>query len=175
VKPREEWHVLLLDAHPGYISWEEYERNQERLRDNALAYGSDRRHGPPREGPALLQGLALCGICGTRMSVRYHHRGERLVPVYTCQVRTFDRQEPACQRIPGAPIDTAVGELLIELVTPKALELGLAVQIDSWRIPWRRSGTTSGATSSPSVTSMSGDVRRISVDSTGGNASGSWR
>ncbi len=26
--PREEWKVLLLDAHPGYISWSTYERNE---------------------------------------------------------------------------------------------------------------------------------------------------
>ena len=128
VKPRDEWLVLLLDAHPGYISWEQYERNEKRLRENALAYGADRRHGPPREGPALLQGLALCGVCGNRLSVRYHRRGEKLVPEYLCQIRTFDRQEPLCQQIPGAALDAAVGQLLVELVTPDALELSLAVQ-----------------------------------------------
>ena len=128
VKARDEWLVLLLDAHPGYIAWEEYERNEQRLRKNALAYGADRRHGPPREGPALLQGLAVCGICGTRMSPRYHRRGTGLVPEYLCHRRTMEHQEAPCQKIPGAPIDAAVGRLLIELMTPKALELSLAVQ-----------------------------------------------
>ncbi len=28
-KPQEEWKVLILDNHPGYISWEEYQKNQE--------------------------------------------------------------------------------------------------------------------------------------------------
>ena len=68
--PREEWMVLLADAHPGYIAWEQFEVNQRRLRDNAQAHGAQRRKSPPREGPALLQGLAVCGVCGQRMTVR---------------------------------------------------------------------------------------------------------
>jgi DNA invertase Pin-like site-specific DNA recombinase len=71
--PREQW-TLLKDVHPGYISWGQYEENLQRLRDNAFANGQDRRKSPPREGPALLQGLAVCGICGSRMTVRYHVR-----------------------------------------------------------------------------------------------------
>jgi DNA invertase Pin-like site-specific DNA recombinase len=34
-KPRSEWMVLIRDHHPGYISWEQYERNQKRLSANA--------------------------------------------------------------------------------------------------------------------------------------------
>jgi len=82
--PQDQWQVLIPDAHPGYISWQQYEEIQQRLRYNAQAYGIDRRHGPPREGPALLQGRVVCGICGNRMSVRYHRRGERLAPEYLC-------------------------------------------------------------------------------------------
>src|ERR1019366_5475377 len=82
--PREQW-MLLKDAHPGYISWEQYEENLRRFRENAQAVGADRRKSPPREGPALLQGLVVCGICGSRMTVRYHTRKDRLVPEYVCQ------------------------------------------------------------------------------------------
>ena len=60
--------------HPGYITLEKYDANQAKLTSNAAAHGKDRRHGPPREGPALLQGIVLCGICGRRMTVRYHQR-----------------------------------------------------------------------------------------------------
>ena len=31
VKPREQWTVLIEDAHPGYITFEQYERNQQTL------------------------------------------------------------------------------------------------------------------------------------------------
>jgi hypothetical protein len=51
--PREQWGTLLPGAHAGYISWDEYEENQRRLRENAQARGGDRHACPPREGPAL--------------------------------------------------------------------------------------------------------------------------
>ena len=54
--PRNEWTALIPNAHPGYITWEDFEENQRRLRENAAAHGDDRRQSPPREGPALLQG-----------------------------------------------------------------------------------------------------------------------
>ena len=62
--PLDEWQVVIPDAHPGYISWEQYQRNLKRLRECSQAYGHDRRNSPPGEGPALLQGLAVCGLCG---------------------------------------------------------------------------------------------------------------
>jgi hypothetical protein len=68
--PRDQWHTVIPDAHAGYLSWEEYEQNQKRLHESAQAIGADRRRGPPREGPALLQGLVVCGRCGNRMTVR---------------------------------------------------------------------------------------------------------
>lgn len=52
---------------------------------NSQAYVPE-RFSPPREGPALLQGLIICGTCGERMTVRYHQRaGQRIVPDYLCQ------------------------------------------------------------------------------------------
>jgi len=126
--PQGEWLVLLPDAHAGYISWAEYEENQRRLRDNAPHDGADRRQSPPREGPALLQGIALCGLCGQRMTVRYRSRQGCTVPQYLCQNRAFQRAEPMCQSIPGATIDEAIGSLLLETVTPLALDVALAVQ-----------------------------------------------
>jgi DNA invertase Pin-like site-specific DNA recombinase len=126
--PQDQWQVLIPDAHPGYISWQQYEEIQQRLRNNAQAYGIDRRHGPPREGPALLQGRVVCGICGNRMSVRYHRRGERLSPEYLCNHNYMQHGGPHCQKIPGLSIDAAVGELLLEAMTPMAVEVALAVQ-----------------------------------------------
>jgi DNA invertase Pin-like site-specific DNA recombinase len=126
--PREEWHTLILDAHPGYISWADYEENLARLRSNSAAYGLDRRHGPPREGPALLQGIAVCGRCGGRMTIRYHARRGESVPEYCCQSEGIKRAEPACQRILGGDVDRAIGDLLVESVTPLALEVAMSVQ-----------------------------------------------
>ena len=44
--PQEKWHTLLLGAHPGYISWDEYQENQRRLQENAHALGPERRKSP---------------------------------------------------------------------------------------------------------------------------------
>jgi DNA invertase Pin-like site-specific DNA recombinase len=126
--PREEWEVLIREAHAGYIDWDEYEQNQHRLHDNCRAYGEDRRKSPPREGPALLQGLLTCGRCGKRMTVRYHSRRGRLFPDYVCQREGIEHAEPVCQHIPGAGIDEALGSILVEAVTPVTLDVALAVQ-----------------------------------------------
>jgi hypothetical protein len=126
--PQDQWQIVLPDFHPGYITWEQYQRNQQRLRECSQAYGYDRRKSPPGEGPALLQGLAVCGRCGGRMTVRYHHRFKRLVPHYCCQKEGIARGMPPCQVIPGQDIDRAIGELLLELMTPASLEVALAVQ-----------------------------------------------
>jgi hypothetical protein len=129
--PQQEWHTLLTGAHPGYITWEEYQENQRRLRENAHALGPERREGPPREGPALLQGLAICGVCGGRMNVAYHVRAfrpGRSVPHYFCQGRSIDSPQPVCQWVPGIPVDQAVGDLLLEIMTPITIDITLAVQ-----------------------------------------------
>lgn len=128
--PRDEWTVLLPDAHPGYISWEQYESNLKQLQENARAHGVDRRKSPPREGPALLQGLVACGVCGRRMTVRYHTRKGRQVPEYVCQREGIDNAKATCQSIPGAGIDEAIGKLLVETVTPLTLEVAFQIQTE---------------------------------------------
>jgi len=128
IVPREQWHTFLPGAHPGYITWAVYEENLRHLRENAQAQGADRRKSPPREGPALLQGLILCARCGERMTVRYHCRGDRLLPDYVCQKEGIAHGASICQQVPGAGLDEAIGALLVETVTPLALEVALAVQ-----------------------------------------------
>ena len=126
--PREQWQVLIRDAHPGYISWQQYESNLERLRCSAKALGFERNAGPAREGPALLQGRVVCGLCGSRMHVHYDSRRGTLITNYVCAGRTRLFGDPICQSILGTGIDEAVGKLLVETVTPMALELSLAIQ-----------------------------------------------
>ena len=59
--PRQEWISFIPGAHPGYITLDQWEANTARLTANAAAHGRDRAAGPPREGPALLQGIIMCG------------------------------------------------------------------------------------------------------------------
>ena len=126
--PRDQWRFLKQNAHPGYVTWEQFLANQERLLQNQQARGGDRKAGPPREGPALLQGLVLCGKCGRTMTIRYHHRFGRLTPDYVCARNCVEKSEPVCQCIPGGDIDAGVGQLLVQSVTPLALEVALNVQ-----------------------------------------------
>jgi DNA invertase Pin-like site-specific DNA recombinase len=122
-----DWKVFLPNTHPGYLTWTEYETNQATLRANAAGYGSDRRRSPPREGTALLQGLVVCGRCGQRMTVRYAVAHGHPAPEYICQRRGIQTAQPLCQRIPGAGLDAAVSQIVLEAVTPAALDVALEV------------------------------------------------
>ena len=125
----DEWISLVPGAHVGYITWQQYQANQQRLLDNAKAHGDDRRQSPPREGAALLQGLLLCGRCGDRMNVRYSVRGDgQQVPTYLCDRDRTQAGARTCQSIPGGSLDEAIGTLLVEMVTPLTLEVALTVQ-----------------------------------------------
>jgi DNA invertase Pin-like site-specific DNA recombinase len=128
--PQDKWLVLQKDAHEGYITWDRYEANLAMLKQSSLAYGHDRRRSPPREGPALLQGLAICGICGKRMTLRYHTRKGLLVPDYLCQRDGIEQARTICQIVPGAILDETIGNLLVESITPLALEVALNVQAE---------------------------------------------
>ena len=127
-RPRDQWLTLIPDAHPGYLSFAQYEANLAVLAANAAAHGEDRKAGPAREGPALLQGLVICGKCGRRMTVRYHTRADgTCVPDYVCQAAGIAGGTPICQAIPGASIDTAIAGLILGTLTPLALEVALTV------------------------------------------------
>ena len=127
--PREEWIALIADSHPGYITWDEYEENIRRIKENATAYGCDQRKTPPREGPCLLQGIAICGKCGNRMTIRYKYRRQgRIDPVYLCQRNRIERGENSCQYIPGTCVDKAIEELILETMSPLSMEVALEVQ-----------------------------------------------
>jgi DNA invertase Pin-like site-specific DNA recombinase len=128
--PREQWTALIPGAHPGYITWDQYEANQQLLLGNAAARGTDRAAGPAREGTALLQGLAVCGRCGRRMTVRYHARGGTEVPDYQCVRDCIDNAASRCQTVSGAVVDAAIGRLLLDTLTPLTLEVALTVQAE---------------------------------------------
>ena len=131
VQSKEQWKVLIKDAHEGYISWEEYEKNQKQLLSWVQTEDDlNKRQRPAREGCALLQGLAICGVCGRRMTLHYKYRkhDDRLVPKYECVREQGQWGTSRCQHITGDGVDDAVGKLLMESVTPLTLEVALNVQ-----------------------------------------------
>ena len=121
--PVESWHAYMPDAHPAYITKDVFEENVKKLKENSYAYGKDRRKSPPREGPALLQGVVICGKCGKRMTVRYRQNYSKLVPVYTCLRECIENGKKACQIVMGEKVDEEIAKLLLKMLNPLTLEV----------------------------------------------------
>lgn len=122
-----DWLACIPDAHPGYITWEQFQQNLKILEANGRGFDVARAS-PPREGSALLQGRAVCGRCGRHLGARYVARRGRLEAWYVCGQAHTSRGEPSCQSIAGPPIDTAIGELIATEMTPAAVELALEIR-----------------------------------------------
>lgn len=125
--PQDDWKVVIHQAHPAYISWEEYLANQEQLSRNHGAAIPDGRIGVPRVGAALLQGLVICGKCGRRMSPRYYGDGGKRAAYECNQQRKQDCQVGMCWSVAAAAIDAAVAAHVLEEVNSEQLNLSLAV------------------------------------------------
>ena len=128
VLPLAEWPVLRLDSWPGYISWEQFLHNQQRLAENAAGYNWKR--GAPRDGLALLQGIAICARCGRLMHVHYTH-----ATAYVCDHGTQQYADHRCQTFTISYIDPFIAQLFLEAVQPAHIEAALAAldQIEAQR------------------------------------------
>jgi DNA invertase Pin-like site-specific DNA recombinase len=137
--PREQWLVLLRDRHPAYISWEQYEANQERLRQNRSRYAC---RGSVRSGRALLAGLVVCARCGYRLRTQYGGRSSQ--PRYNCSANQTRLGEPRCQCLNARALDEEVVRLTFQALMPPALEVSLQVaddlhhQRDAARALWKQ-------------------------------------
>jgi DNA invertase Pin-like site-specific DNA recombinase len=116
--PMEQWEVLIRDAHSAYISWEQFMRNQEKLRENWCL--RDGGLGAVRSGASLLQGLVYCGRCGRQMKVQYS--GQRPRHLYVCLRRTRTGQSIYCCSVPAERVDQWVEGQLLEAIRPVGVE-----------------------------------------------------
>ena len=113
-----EWDICITGHHPGYVGWEAYLANQERLRDNWKGPKGEGR-GAPREGPALLQGLVRCGRCGRKMQVGYQHESNIR---YVCnRGLTLYGSPKVCQSLAGRRLEAAVLAQVFAMLEPAAL------------------------------------------------------
>lgn len=117
----EDWHVLLPNHLPAYISWEQYQQHLAQLSANQTR--ADAR-GVVREGGALLGGLLICGRCGYRMTVRYSGRNQR--HEYLCSSQATNYGGTVCHHIAGGALDSAITQQVLAALQPTALELSLA-------------------------------------------------
>ncbi len=123
--PQDQWRVLLKDHHEGYITWDEYLANQQRLAQNRTNGEATVLSGAAREGLALLQGLLLCGTCGHKITVRYQGNGG-IYPTYECNWGRRDGLTTRnCLSIRCDLVDTAISEQVLVALKPAELELAL--------------------------------------------------
>lgn len=121
---RENWDVLIRDRHEGYVSWEEFERNQRVIADNANCKGLMAR-GAVRRGAALLAGLLRCGHCGRRLHV--HYSGARGYCVrYGCRGAHLNHGTKPCISFGGLRVDAAVADEALRLLSPLGIEAAMA-------------------------------------------------
>jgi DNA invertase Pin-like site-specific DNA recombinase len=120
-KPMEEWIAVHKDMYPAYISWETYLANTERLRQNGYHVAGNSL-GAPREGPALLSGLAVCGCCGRRMDTIYSG-GSKKQGGYLCKALRSTHGAQSCLYVAARCIDEAVAGAFFEAVEPSEISL----------------------------------------------------
>ena len=122
--PIDKWPILLHNIYPAYISWEQFLANQKQLSINQSNY-RENKHGVPRKGQALLQGIVICGQCGARMRLHYSgHQGD--YPVYICSYAQSEYNGARCQEVRGLGLDTEAEHLLLEALAPDKIAMALA-------------------------------------------------
>jgi DNA invertase Pin-like site-specific DNA recombinase len=117
--PMSEWQVILHDKFPGYITWERYLENRERMRQNRTTMTT---RGSARGGGALLAGILYCEKCGLRMVCRYN---QGHLPRYECHRHVLDPERKTCCALAGDTLDVLVEQEVLRAIAPAALELNL--------------------------------------------------
>lgn len=115
--PRPEWKIMIKDIYPAYITWETFEKIEAILSDNGARYSGRQSRGIPRDGSALLHGIAWCGKCGRKLFVVYHRRTQ-----YYCSSLKREPGLPRCQTVLADPVDAAVAQAFLTAVAPAELE-----------------------------------------------------
>ena len=123
---REDWAVLILDHHEGYIDWDVYQRNQAMIANNDNAKGGAVR-GPIKQGGGLLAGLLRCGHCGAKLLVPYP--GPNTVR-YQCSGYLQNRDRACCIMFGGLRAERLVSEQLLAVLAPFGMEAAIEA-IDS--------------------------------------------
>jgi DNA invertase Pin-like site-specific DNA recombinase len=122
--PRDQWQVLIENHHKGFISWDTYLANQDRIGANTRPGRHEPGTGAVREGCALLQGLAVCGTCGRKLAV-YYRGPTKATPGYYCTGtgQLVDGRGTRHLQVGGQAIDAAVAEAFLTALTPAAVDV----------------------------------------------------
>lgn len=115
----QETKVVLPDQVPAYITWDRFQKNLERLRENRSRTASK---GATRRGPAILVGIVFCGTCGRRMTVAYGRDGHTR---YTCPGYVYKGMEKPCRDVSAPPLDLLITEQVLHALEPASIEVSL--------------------------------------------------
>jgi DNA invertase Pin-like site-specific DNA recombinase len=139
VKPITEWSVLILDHHPSYVDWKQFEQIGSMLAANTyMKSNGEAKTG--RGGHGLLAGMLRCRRCGHMLHVKYVGNNST-VPHYECNDTYIRLGEGRCVRVSGTWVDEAVGRELLQAINGHAVEAALAAaeQMEQRRKDQRKS------------------------------------
>jgi DNA invertase Pin-like site-specific DNA recombinase len=120
-RPVGEWEVLIKDHHEGYISWDEFERIQRSIADNATGMGGAIARGAVRKGEVLLAGLMRCGHCGRKLQVHYSSNIGR----YNCYGAQLNHGAGRCISVGSRSVDAAITSEVLRLLRPLGVDAAL--------------------------------------------------
>jgi hypothetical protein len=116
-RPQTEWDVLLKEQHDGYITWDQFERNQHVIANNATGKGAAVK-GAVRRGELLLAGLLRCSHCGRKLYVGYGGAAGR----YHCQGAVVNHGTERCISFGSLRADHAVGTEVLRVLKPLGVD-----------------------------------------------------
>lgn len=117
----EDWDILIRDHLAAYITWEQWQANQEKLRENSTSYGT---------GGSLLASRVRCARCGYRMSITY---GEQSRARFTCDALRNHLSQTQCQTFNASPLHDLIAHQVLIAISPASIALSVeaARQIES--------------------------------------------
>ena len=134
VRRREEGEVLIRDHHDGYISWEEYDRNQKIIAGNANMKGT-MVAGSVRNGGGILVGLLRCGHCGRKLKVLHHARRDAR---YICNREMDYASDKKCIAFNNMRVDAAVSAEVLRAISPLGIDAALQLIADREQVSGER-------------------------------------
>ena len=111
----DEWTTVKHDQHPAYITFQQYQANQQKIAMNAQRHTSSR--GAVNRGVSLLAGLIVCRGCGHKLQVHYGSRGS---VSYGCTHgrRQRDSEASGCFRFNADELERQLSDQVLHAVSP---------------------------------------------------------